>query len=153
MLVTLKIQCYVVRFLGDLNFTVSEATSNSEFSLLAMKISLLAENFPVAMQTQLQGRAQPRPPVRVHALGERRPRPLARPTSVHHPCLLAAPHLNHTPAIRCDPARSCRSRRRGNLIHLDLRSLYHEVLARVGGYVYSTRNRCCLVCQPPRRIL
>ena len=52
MLVTLKIQCYVVRFLGDLNFTVSEAHSNSEFSLLAMKISLLAENFPVAM---LQG--------------------------------------------------------------------------------------------------
>ena len=49
MLVTLKIQCYVVRFLGDLNFTVSEATSNSEFSLLAMKISLLAEIFPVAM--------------------------------------------------------------------------------------------------------
>ena len=50
MLVTLKIQCYVVRFLGDLNFTVSEAHSNSEFSLLAMKISLLAENFPVAMR-------------------------------------------------------------------------------------------------------
>ena len=49
MLVTLKIQCYVVRFLGDLNFTVSEVTSNSEFSLLAMKISLLIENFPVTM--------------------------------------------------------------------------------------------------------